>query len=280
MNPILYEHHFNTSQTPLSPFKLKFIKQSKTVACNWHKQIEIILVTEGTGTIRYGAKEEIPLCSGEIAIVNSEVIHQIYSDTGISYYYIIIDEKFCSDNGIDVEKIRFIEKTNDKETVSLFLEMKTEIEKMEECATLPAIAKVRRCVLSLMIDLCDHHLSAVNSKKIQESSPETYTKKAMIYLNEHYTSPFCLETLSNHLGINKHYLSRIFKKYTGQTPLGYSNMLRCRYAEYSISKGISITEAAFNSGFESLSYFSRTYKKLRGMSPTEFKNNLYEEELS
>ena len=69
-------------------------------------------------------------------------------------------------------------------------------------------------------------------------------------------------------GITKYHLAREFKRITGQTVLTYLNALRCKKAQLLLSEGKTVTEAAFESGFESLSYFSRTYKRIMGAPPS------------
>ena len=81
--------------------------------------------------------------------------------------------------------------------------------------------------------------------------------------------PLSLDTLASLCGVTKFHLMRQFKQYTGQTIFSYLNHLRCQNAELLIAEGNSITEAAYASGFESLSYFSRTYKKHMGTAPSK-----------
>lgn len=88
------------------------------------------------------------------------------------------------------------------------------------------------------------------------------------YLNENYTQSITLDELARLCGITKCHLAREFKRYTGQTVLTYVNSLRCQLAGLCISEGLSVTEAAYKSGFESLSYFSRVYKRLMGVPPS------------
>ncbi|MBQ8432508.1 MAG: helix-turn-helix domain-containing protein [Clostridia bacterium] len=61
--------------------------------------------------------------------------------------------------------------------------------------------------------------------------------------------------------ITECYLAREFKSYTGQTVMTYLNMVRCKNAEICLAEGKSVTETAYECGFESISCFSRTYKK-------------------
>ncbi len=100
------------------------------------------------------------------------------------------------------------------------------------------------------------------------SSSEQYVKRVLDRLNGNCTEHISLEELAKDCGITKYHLARAFKRYTGQTLFTYINIMRCKKAELCIRDGMSITEAAYECGFESLSYFSRTYKKLMGASPS------------
>lgn len=272
MNLIHYEHNHAFHHQDLCPFHLGLIQQEKNTVCNWHKKIEIMLVKQGCGFIQYGAKK-YHLREGDLFVINSEAIHHTYSDEKISFHFIIIGEEFCAENGIDVEQVKFEEKIEDENTVRLFHHMISEITEAKIHKKFPYLTRARISVLMLLADLCTNHLANQTETSSNSAQSEQHVKKAMLYLNEHYTEPFCLETLADHLGLNKFYLTRIFKNQTGQTPLTYTNMLRCKQAEYALSKGMNITEAAYDCGFESLAYFSRIYKKIRGISPTQFKKN-------
>ena len=55
------------------------------------------------------------------------------------------------------------------------------------------------------------------------------------------------------------------------TVIEYVNILRCKEAKRLISEGQSVSEAAIASGFNNLSYFTRTYKKYVGELPSSNK---------
>ena len=93
----------------------------------------------------------------------------------------------------------------------------------------------------------------------------------MYYMEYRYNEQIGLDDLAKFCGITKHHLSREFKRFTGQTVLTYLNTLRCKSAEVCLSEGMSVTETAFECGFESVSYFSRTYKKIMGAPPSAAK---------
>lgn len=266
-----YENHFDIKKDRLCPFKLHKATNSFSVPCNWHTNTEILLVTEGTGMIQYGTRHET-LTAGDIIAVNSGVLHRPYSQTGIGYYCLIIDEGFCKENGLDVTVLHFEEKFRDCEAERLFMDI---VDKMQGYASdrdALHTAMLRNAVLSLLIFLCRKHAQSENAVGTEKSSPaEKYIRYALEYLNEHYTEAITLDELAHLCGITKCHLAREFKRYTGQTVLTYVNSLRCQLAELYISEGLSVTDAAYKSGFESLSYFSRVYKRLMGVPPSQGK---------
>ena len=64
---------------------------------------------------------------------------------------------------------------------------------------------------------------------------------------------------------------RYFKKTTGKTFIEFLNQYRISQSKRLLLKGQTVSEAAYNSGFESLSYFNRTFKKIAGENPLAFK---------
>ena len=266
-----YEHHLTLKQDKLCPFKFKSLNNFRDTICNWHRNIEIMLVTEGEGRVQYSS-EDIALSKGDIVVVNTGELHRVYSETSISIDYVIIDESFCHENGID---------TVDRYFDRVF--KSTEIEELFECAyeryteyksdpTPIKIARVRLAVLELIAELYENCSSDAKVAHSGQDTPQDYIKKVLEYLAEHYTEPLTLDGVASICGITKFHLAREFKKYTGQTVVTYINILRCKKAEVCLSDGMTVTEAAGESGFDSISYFSRTYKKLMGVSPSSKKS--------
>jgi two-component system response regulator YesN len=68
------------------------------------------------------------------------------------------------------------------------------------------------------------------------------------------------------------YLARFFKKVTGTTLSGYIMRYRVDKAKELLSRqDLSVSQVAFAAGFESHSYFDRTFRRLVHMSPGEFR---------
>ena len=261
-----YENHEELRKNKFCPFKLFHAFLGGTVGCNWHKNIEILLITEGECFIQYSA-DTFPLHQNDMVIANSNVLHRLYTQTGTRFFCLIIDNLFCSENGINIEEICFEKIVTDEGARRLFEDVTVCAKTYEETKTDLSAAVFRSAVLTLLVYLYAHHSAPTEAGNSQTSS-ERHVKLALKYLHENFTHPITLDTLAALCGITKFHLARQFKQYTGQTVFSYLNHLRCKNAELLIAEGSSITEAAYASGFESISYFSRTYKKHMGASPS------------
>ncbi|WP_412467956.1 helix-turn-helix domain-containing protein [Pedobacter sp. KLB.chiD] len=78
--------------------------------------------------------------------------------------------------------------------------------------------------------------------------------------------------------VNQHpdYFSRLFKTFTGQRPVSYILEKRIERAQYLLATSrFAYSEIATQTGFDNLSYFSKSFKKLTGMSPSAYKKQVY-----
>jgi len=91
-------------------------------------------------------------------------------------------------------------------------------------------------------------------------------------LEENLSTPLGLAALAQSIGLNRHSLCREFKRETGLTISQYLQLQRVEAAERLLLSGKwSVTEAALEVGYNSLSAFSRTYLSLKGHCPCRAK---------
>lgn len=261
-----FEHHLDIKRTPLVPFKARNTKNTKTIYCNWHDNLEMLYFTEGSAVLHYGIRD-IEVSAGELVIVNAQTMHSMTSETGVSFHMIIIDNIFFEENGIDITKYTFVPTTRDERIIKLYETACNEYFTRRDDTEPLAIARIRHAFLAFMIELCDGYVVSADISNVTAGGSEKYVKQAMEYINDNYTEKITLDGIAKEIGVNKSYFAREFRKYAGQTVHTYINNLRCTRADRCLSDGMSVTQAAMESGFGTLSYFSRTYRKLRGVSP-------------
>jgi len=116
-----------------------------------------------------------------------------------------------------------------------------------------------------------HTKSYINrySKKEQERIREIYT-----LVDERYQNKITVEDVAQICNLTKPAFCRYFKKATGNTFIGFLNQYRISQAKRLLLMGNNISETCYDCGFESLSYFNRTFKKVTGENPSDFKKRL------
>ena len=104
-----------------------------------------------------------------------------------------------------------------------------------------------------------------NYKKVSQ------LKRALALIEENYASPLTLEQLSAAAKMSPKYFCRFFQEMTHHTPIEYLNLYRIEHACYQlITTDRSVTEIAFNCGFNDLSYFIKTFKRYKGITPKRY----------
>lgn len=92
------------------------------------------------------------------------------------------------------------------------------------------------------------------------------------YLDDHYTEKITLDQLSAEFFINKHYLTKIFHDTYGMTIISYLNQKRITQAKHLLRfSDMSMEEIAAKIGMTDANYFSRTFNKVEGVRPSEFR---------
>ncbi|MDO4541987.1 MAG: PocR ligand-binding domain-containing protein [Bacillota bacterium] len=92
------------------------------------------------------------------------------------------------------------------------------------------------------------------------------------YIQDHFKEKISIASIAQEVHLSSSYLSHIFSQTFGYTITDYITYVRLEHAKSILSKGsTTISEAALDSGFEDISYFSRVFKKVEGISPREYK---------
>ena len=110
--------------------------------------------------------------------------------------------------------------------------------------------------------------------ELKKGDKSKYVLEAMAYIGEHYHEPnIGVAAIAQHLGISEGHLSHTFKKETDYTLLNYLTRYRIHRAmELLRDCRLKVYEVAEQVGYRDIAYFSATFKKLVGMSPSEYQD--------
>lgn len=97
-------------------------------------------------------------------------------------------------------------------------------------------------------------------------------KPALSLMYSNYMEPgLSVADLAAHIGVSETYFRRIFKRVMGECPLDYLNKLRMSYAKEHLGGGsYTVESVAEMCGFRDSKYFATVFKKMYGISPSEY----------
>ena len=105
----------------------------------------------------------------------------------------------------------------------------------------------------------------------EKKSKNKYVEEATQYIREHYRDDINISTVAGFLEISEGYLSRVFKKETDYTFTNYLTFYRMQMAMGLLKDcRVKVYEVADQVGYSDTAYFSAQFKKLLGVSPSEY----------
>lgn len=99
-------------------------------------------------------------------------------------------------------------------------------------------------------------------------------ERAKAWLAEHYREELSMEDAAEYVNLSPFYFSKLFKQHVGETFIDYVTRLRIDRSKELIAgeADLSLKEVCFEVGYNDPNYFSRVFKKVTGMSPTEYRS--------
>lgn len=187
--------------------------------------------------------------------------------------FAVIEEHFKNINQIIIKKTSFkttfvlkIVNNNPAEIQEALFETKSKLSSCDTGIFFLSDSQDFKKVLdsSVDVDTSKNKLSARLIKLMQEIGKK---------IDEEYMSVLTLEEAAASVNLSIFYFSKVFKQYWGRNFVDYLNEVRfknaCRLLENPM---MNIKEVAVSSGYSDANYFSRVFKTMCGMTPSEYRN--------
>ena len=95
------------------------------------------------------------------------------------------------------------------------------------------------------------------------------------YIQEHFReAELNVASIAQHFYVSREHLSRTFKNYTSESISHYITDLRMQEFRYGLVTGKSVLDACMESGFSDYSSFVKSFRKLYGITPMEYREQL------
>ena len=266
--------------SPEFPIQYYFVDKSSkryTMKAHWHPDFEIIRVLEGEISVYLNSVEYV-MKKGDVVFVECGALHRADPEN-VVYEVVVIDLNMLKRQQNDALQ-KFLHPVINSE-VGISPKMKKGDVEIEE-AVLRLFEIMRDAPtyyeLGVFGELFTLFFLLYKNGYIVSASGQPHNRQAksvteiLNWVEENYTEDITLEKIAALTGLSEKYICRIFKEYTSKTLVNYINEMRVERAAFDIrNKGKNITAAAFDSGFNDLSYFCKIFKRYKGMTPKEYK---------
>lgn len=233
---------------------------------------QLLYIASGKAHFHFGEKEEIVTAGHMVLYRPKEPQKYEYYGTDQTEAYWV---HFTGGNVTNL--LRSYGLTNDKkvfycgsdlEYKNLFRAMIQELQMCRE--DYPEMLEIYLRQIFIKLHRYLNTVSRVDNSQIAEE-----IDKATMYFSEHYNEDICIEEYAKTHNMSTSWFIRNFKQYTGSTPMQYILSIRLHNAEALLkSNQYNVTEIASIIGYDNPLYFSRIFKKAKGLSPSEYRKNI------
>lgn len=128
-----------------------------------------------------------------------------------------------------------------------------------------------------LCDVIEEMIDTMEDLQVEEDtgSIKSVVKLSVKYINTNFFEELTLASLANKFNVESSYFSKMFRQETGSNLMLYIAKKRIDKAkEYMIDSKINLTEIAFMVGYDDYTYFNRVFRKMTGVSPRDYRNEL------
>ncbi len=248
-----------------------------TLGTHWHNDFEFAVLLSGELDY-YLSEQHLRLKAGDCIFVNANTLHTAKrcgsNDTvmvGITFNSSMLPKYF--EGIVDSQILGFLLDKKSRYTNSvkeIVLEF-SKIDLHDKGYELLAISLVSKLWYNMIYYLEEHEKTFI-MRNINDNN-ETDIKKMIFYIKNNYMNNITIEQLYKCANISRTECFRVFRRFTGKTPVEYLTEHRLSTAANLLSSTEeTATEISIKCGFSDTSYFGKIFKKKYGKSPLLFRN--------
>ena len=248
--------------------KFRLYATKKTLPPHWHEHVELIYFKSGKCDFHCNGKT-FGVMGGDLVAINGMEIHAFDVIEPVDFFSILLYPEFFAD--VNTEGIQLENHIKaDEHIKALFENIYEEYKKNDLCAHL----MMKSHTYSLASYLMQLHTASKISKKeteLQEIMLERINK-VIQHITKSYGEKITTLELAGMCYLSEAHFCRFFKKYVGKSATEYINEYRVEKAAILLlgtSESISYVSSLV--GFDDANYFSRVFKKIKGMSPGKYR---------
>ena len=248
--------------------KFRLYSAKNALQPHWHEHIELLFFKHGLCDFNCNGKA-FSAGEGDLVVVNGQEIHSFNVKRAGEFFSVLLYPSFFADvniNGILLENII----RGDKHIADIMNSIYVEYKKNN----IFGLLMMKSYMYNLVAYLIENYTSSRISKKesaLQEAKLARLNK-VIEHITQNYGEKITTLELAGMCYLSEAHFCRFFKKYIGKSATEYINEYRIEKASILLtSTSESISYISSEVGFDDANYFSRTFKRIKGMSPGEFR---------
>lgn len=268
-----------TADFPVEFYHLEENHVRYHMSSHWHSEVELIRILDGELNVRLNKNEYIAK-KGDIFFVNPETVHGatpnncIYECIVMHIDFLCLDTYSCS---FFIESVLNRDYTINEFNPCIKSEFHDAINEVFDALKHKSSGykfKVIAALYKMFGVIVDEHMYCQPSgiKSISNDKNIHKLKKVLTFIRTNYDKQIALINMAENAGMSLKYFCSFFKDMTGKTPVEYLNEYRIeRATQRLLNSDQNVTDIAFSCGFNDLSYFIKTFKRIKGISPGAFR---------
>lgn len=246
---------------------------------HYHPEYELVYVEASNG-IRHVGQHISSYMGSDLVLIGPNIPHLNF-DYGLKTEYkqivVQLKEHFLGDAFDEIPELSSIQKLFAKAYLGLSFSGKTKtivVEKLKHMQTIGHFEQLL-CLLEIF------QMLAISDEVVELNEKDTSIKLFLNdkirmgaiykYIHANYNETPDVNKIASSVHLSTAAFCRYFKKQTKMTFTDFVNQYRITQAKTLLLQDNTISEACYEVGFQSLSYFNKLFKKITGENPSNFK---------
>ncbi len=278
--------------TPLFPIGCYHDNLQETeVPWHWHEELEAGIITEGESLVAIGTEKRV-LKKGDGFFINSEVLHGAWAEglESCRFHSMAFHARLVGAGMDSVFWQKYLQPLLGNASlkgVFFYSSVDWQREAMEaveeawqSCVQEPRGYEFQvRNALSRFLFLLHEHQGTAGNRLSDKALRDGERIKVMLqYIQEHYQEEISTTQIARSASISVSECLRCFRSMIGTTPIAYLKQLRVQKASGLLgTTDWKIAEIAAQCGFQEMSYFAKSFREIKGCTPSECRKRKREE---
>ena len=245
-----------------------------------HHHIEYEIFYLDKGSVKFSVENSITTAkAGDVIFMHPGTNHYVKKIEGIDYHYyaMVFDSSVLGKEGDAVRNIL------DSIRVSRYVKLPQEtLEKLKETTKLEkdGVFGHELLVKSVLLDIIAHiiktrqYVEISDNLRVEQRHNVNAIDVTLNYIREHYRENISLDEILEITSYSKSHFIRLFKKHMGMNLTDYINKYRIEKSCLElIYTSKNVTEIAMGNGFNTVQYFSKTFKNYMKCTPKQYQRN-------